>query len=72
MTRIITPKERRAELRGVHALIVGPYGVGKTSRLRELLSSTTLFVDIENGALAIDDVAVPHVRPQTWPEISRS
>ena len=69
MTCIITPEERLAEPRGFHALIVGPYGVGKTTLLRGLLSSTALFVDIENGALAIDDVAVPHIRPQTWPEI---
>jgi hypothetical protein len=72
-TQIITPEERLAENRGVHALIIGLYGVGKTSLLRTLNSSTALsavlFINVEDGDLAVHDVPVPHVRPQSWPEI---
>jgi energy-coupling factor transporter ATP-binding protein EcfA2 len=66
---IITPEQRLAEPRGARVLVVGPYGVGKTSLVRTLDPKTVLFIDIENGSLAIDDVPVSHVRPQTWPEI---
>ena len=69
MTQIITPEERLAEDRGVHVLIVGPYGIGKTSLLRTLDPSSALFVNTEDGDLAVHDVPVPHVRPQTWPEL---
>ena len=69
MTVIITPEERFAEPRGARILIVGPYGVGKTTLAGKLDPTETLFIDIENGALAIDAVPMPHVRPQTWPEI---
>jgi hypothetical protein len=66
---IISPEQRLAEPRGARILIVGPFGVGKTSQLRTLDPATTVFVDTENGSLAVDDVPVPHVRPQTWPEL---
>jgi hypothetical protein len=66
---IISPEQRLAEPHGARILVVGPYGVGKTSLVRTLDPGTALFIDIDNGALAIDDVPVPHVRPQTWPEI---
>jgi hypothetical protein len=66
---IISPEQRLAEPRGARVLIVGPFGVGKTSLLRTLDPATTLFVDAENGSLAVEDVPVPHVRPQTWPEL---
>jgi hypothetical protein len=69
MTVIVSPEERFAEPRGARILIVGPYGVGKTSLLGSLMSGTALFIDIEHGGLAIDDVPVPHARPETWPEI---
>ncbi len=69
MTAIVTPEERFAEPRGARILIVGPFGVGKTSLLRTLNTSTALFVDVEHGSLAVDDVPVPHIRPETWPEI---
>jgi hypothetical protein len=49
-------------------LIVGPTGVGKTTLLRTLDPETTLFVDIEAGDLAVQDVSVDALRPRTWPE----
>jgi hypothetical protein len=67
--RIISPDERLAEPRGARILVVGPFGVGKTWQARTLDPTTTLVVDVENGTLAIDDMPVPHVRPQTWPEL---
>jgi AAA domain len=67
--QIITPEERLAEPRGVHALITGAFGIGKTSLLRTLDPETTLFVNTEDGDLAVHDVAVPHIRPQTWQEL---
>jgi hypothetical protein len=66
---IITPEQRLSEPHGARVLIVGPFGVGKTSLARGLDPEETLFMDIEGGALAIDEVPVPHVLPQTWPEI---
>ena len=67
--KIISPDERLAEPRGARILVVGPFGVGKTWQARTLDPTTTLVVDVENGTLAIDDMLVPHVRPQTWPEL---
>ena len=69
MIQIISPEERLAEAHGVHALIIGPFGVGKTSLLRTLNASAATFIDVENGSLAVHDIPVPHIRPQTWPEI---
>jgi ABC-type phosphate/phosphonate transport system ATPase subunit len=56
-------------------LIEGPTGVGKTSLLRSLDPTSTLFVDIESGDLAVSDVSVDTLRPRTcrnvatWPSI---
>jgi hypothetical protein len=69
MMQIISPEQRLAERHGVRALIVGKFGIGKTSLLRTLDPSTAAFIDIENGTLAVHDVPVPHIRSQTWPEI---
>jgi hypothetical protein len=66
--RIITASERVQEQGGVKALILGPYGIGKTSLLRTLDPATTLFVDGESGDLAVQDVPVDTMRPTTWPE----
>jgi hypothetical protein len=69
--KIIGADERLAEPRGVKTLIVGPTGVGKTTLLRTLsaeMLASTLFVDIEAADIAVSDVPVDSVRPQTWPD----
>jgi len=66
--KIITADERAAEKGGVKALILGPYGIGKTSLLRTLDPERTLFVDGEAGDLAVQDVPVDTIRPLAWPE----
>jgi hypothetical protein len=68
MNRIIPAADRTAAPRGAKALVVGPVGVGKTSLLRTLDLSTTLFVDIEAGDLAMQDVVVDSFCPRTWPQ----
>lgn len=66
--KIITADERMQQDKGVKALIVGPAGVGKTSLLRTLDPETTLFVDLEAGDLAVQDVQIDSLRPRTWDE----
>lgn len=66
--KIISADERMAQDKGVKALIVGPAGVGKTSLLRTLDPKTTLFIDLEAGDLAVQDVLADSLRPQTWEE----
>ena len=65
---IISADERMAERKGVKLLIVGQPGVGKTSLLRTLDPGSVLFVDLEAGNLAVQDVPVDELRPQTWQE----
>jgi hypothetical protein len=66
--KIISATERDTAPRGTKALVVGPTGVGKTSLLKTLDPTTTLFIDIEAGDLAVQDVAIDTLRPRTWPE----
>lgn len=66
--QIITADQRAAERSGVKGLILGPYGVGKTTLLRTLDPATTLFVDGEAGDLAVQDVPADTIRPLTWPD----
>lgn len=66
--RIISADERASEKSGVKALVLGPYGVGKTSLLRTLDAEKTLFVDGEAGDLAVQDVPADTIRPLTWPD----
>jgi hypothetical protein len=66
--RIIAAEQHAADPRGAKMLITGPTGIGKTSLLRTLDPKTTLFVDIEAGDLAVQDLVVDTLRPRTWPE----
>ena len=67
--QIVTADQRMAEHRTANILLLGPSGVGKTSLLRTLRNSAScLFLDFEAGDLAVQDVAVDQLRPQTWPE----
>jgi hypothetical protein len=68
MFKIITADQRMNTPRGVKALLVGPAGIGKTSQLRTLDASTTLFVDLEAGDLSVQDVRADTMRPKTWDE----
>lgn len=68
MMKIVTADERAAEKGGVKAVIAGPYGIGKTSLLRTLDPTNTLFVDGEAGDLSVSDVHIDSVRPATWPD----
>lgn len=66
--QIITADQRIAETSGAKVLILGPYGIGKTSLLRTLDAGRTLFVDGEAGDLAVQDVPADTIQPRTWPE----
>jgi hypothetical protein len=63
----ITAEERLKEERGVKVLLLGPPGVGKTSQLRTLDPTSTLFLECEAGDLAVIDVPVDTVRVSDWP-----
>ena len=64
--QIVTADQRMAEPRGIKAAIFGKAGIGKTTLLMTLLSSTTLFVDLEAGDLAVEDWQGDSMRPRTW------
>lgn len=66
--KIISADERMAQDKGVKALVVGPAGVGKTSLLRTLDPASTLFIDLEAGDLAVQDVQIDTLQPRTWEE----
>lgn len=66
---IISADERLKQQTGSKLLICGFAGAGKTSLLRTVDPSTVLFLDMESGDLAVQDVAVDQLCPQTWPEL---
>jgi AAA domain len=68
-SKIIPADERVTAARGAKALVIGPTGVGKTTLLRTINPATSLFMDIEAGDLAVQDLAVDTLRPRTWAEI---
>lgn len=65
---IITAAQRRAEKNGVKLVLLGKHGIGKTSQLKTLPESSTLFVDLEAGDLAVKHWQGDCLRPKTWPE----
>ena len=65
---IISADQRLAEQRGIKGCIFGKSGIGKTSLLWTLNASTTLFMDLEAGDLAIEGWAGDSIRPRTWTE----
>lgn len=65
---IISADERLAEQRGIKGCIFGKSGIGKTSLLWTLDATTTLFMDLEAGDLAIEGWQGDTIRPRTWAE----
>jgi AAA domain len=65
--KLITADQRLAEPRGAKILLVGPVGVGKTSQLRTVDPARTLFLDVEAGDLAVQDVPVDTMQLADWP-----
>jgi hypothetical protein len=65
---IITADQRLAEKKGVKLVLLGKSGIGKTTQLKTLPESSTLFIDLEAGDLAVKDWRGDCIRPATWPE----
>ena len=65
---LILADQRMAERRGIKAVIFGKSGIGKTSLLMTLDPSTTLFIDLEAGDLAVEQWPGDTIRPRTWEE----
>ena len=66
--RIISADERLAQRKGIKGCIFGKAGIGKTSLLWTLKASTTLFMDLEAGDLAVEGWQGDTLRPRTWKE----
>ena len=65
---IISADERLAQRQGIKGCIFGRSGIGKTSLLWTLNASTTLFMDLEAGDLAVEGWDGDTLRPRTWKE----
>ena len=65
---IISADQRMAERRGVKGVLVGKWGIGKTSQLWTLDPASTLFMDMEAGDLAVEGWPGDPIRPRTWNE----
>ena len=65
---IVSAIERMAERKGVKLLMLGKSGIGKTTRIKDLDPTTTLFIDAEAGDMAVGDHPVDTIRPTSWPE----
>ena len=66
--KIISADERLRNARGVKFLILGPTGVGKTTLARTIDEpASVLFVDIDHGDLAIQDLKIDTVQIDYWP-----
>lgn len=57
MLKIIKADERLKQKPKINIALFGPSGVGKTTQARTLSPTTTLFVDLEAGTLAVQDWA---------------
>jgi len=66
--KIITAEERMRQQRYVKGALFGEHGIGKTSLLKTLNPETTLFLDLEGGDLAVQDVPVDQITISTWDE----
>lgn len=65
---IISADQRMAERRGVKGVLIGKWGIGKTSQLWTLDPASTLFMDMEAGDLAVEGWPGDPIRPRTWNE----
>jgi ABC-type polar amino acid transport system ATPase subunit len=65
--KIITVDERLKEQSGIKMIVVGPYGIGKTSLLKTL-DKPMLCIDLEAGLLAVQDWQGATISVRTWPE----
>lgn len=68
MLPIICADQRLAERHGVKLVLLAQSGLGKTTQLKTLPETSTLFIDLEAGDLAVKDWRGDAIRPQTWPE----
>lgn len=66
--KIITAEERLRSYSGVKVIVLGSYGIGKTSLLKTL-EVPTLCLDMEAGLLAVQDWKGPVISLRSWPEV---
>lgn len=68
MFKIITAEERLRAHSGVKIIVLGFYGIGKTSLLKTL-EVPTVCLDMEAGLLAVQDWKGPVLSLRTWPMV---